>query len=138
MESLSLHRHLTHLKLGIDFETEAGDTLDEDHDLKWYKRCFYRRLEATEKIANVCVLLEACDWTHQCIDSEGNDGHFAFIVVKREDDGSQSRMVRDVIPMRQWWMSRPWEKQYGGGLPDNLMDETRDGYLHVNQFGCTY
>jgi hypothetical protein len=116
LKRLPSFRHLTHLTLSLDFEKAADDSLDEDHDFAWYRRCFFRRFSATEKIAKVCPLLQRCGWIQLQIDSEGNDQRHDFVIL--EDAGR-----RVVKPVMQWWMAKHYKHRHGGPLPDDMVKE---------------
>jgi hypothetical protein len=119
LKPLSSLTHLEHLNLGLDLEISAGDSLREDHDFAWYRRCFLWRYSESEKIATVCSSLEHCEWTHLRKDSEGNDQQHDFVI--REEAGN--RVVR---PMMQWWMADQYKNSFGaplGPLPDLLVPE---------------
>jgi len=114
--ALSLFPHLTHLTLGLDFERAANDSLREDHDFAWYRRCLFRRYHTSEKIAKVCSKLERCTWVHLGVDSEGNNDQYDFVI--REEGGN-----RVVKPVMLWWMTDRWKSRHGGLLPDNMVKE---------------
>jgi hypothetical protein len=100
----------------LDFEIAADDSLNEDHDLAWYRRCFFRRFRAAEEIAKACPGLQRCNWIQLKIDSEGNDQEHAFVI--QEEVGS-----RVVKPIMQWWMAKPYKNRLRGPLPDDMVKE---------------
>jgi hypothetical protein len=104
------------LTLSLDFEIAVDDSLDEDHDFAWYRRCFFRRFRAAEDIAKVCPGLQRCSWVQLGIDSEGNDQDHEFVIL--EEDGS--RIMKPVV---QWWMAKHYEYRHGGPLPDDMVKE---------------
>ncbi|KIM90817.1 hypothetical protein PILCRDRAFT_1065 [Piloderma croceum F 1598] len=116
LEPLSSFRDLTHLTLSLDFEIAADDSLDEDHDFAWYRRCFFRRFRAAEEIAKVCPKLQRCNWIQLNIDSKCNDQEHEFVI--REEAGH-----RVVKPVMQWWMANHYKKRHGGPLPDDMVKE---------------
>ena len=116
LELLLSFSDLTHLKIAIDLEISANDTLDEDHDLAWYRRCFLRRFAVSKDIMNVCPRLLRCEWLQLGKDSEGNNQLHSFVI--REEDGR-----RIVKPVMQWWMVNEYEEEHGGPLPDDMVKE---------------
>jgi len=116
LELLSSFHNLTYLTLSLDFEIAADDSLDEDHDLAWYRRCFFRRFRAAGEIAKVCTGLLRCSWVQLRIDSEGNDQEHAFVI--QEEVGS-----RVVKPIMQWWMVKHFKNRHRGPLPDDMVKE---------------
>jgi len=116
---------LTHLTLGLDFEQQANDSLVLDHDFAWYRRCLFRRLHATQVIAEVCLKLEHCDWQQIGKDSEGNDMTHAFDIVVEEGELGNVRVVKTI---RQWWMCEQYEARYDGPLPEGIVDDPNAWY----------
>jgi hypothetical protein len=106
--------------LALDFERAVGDSLRDDHNFAWYRRCFYRRLHATEQIVKSCLALTRCEWLQYCIDSEGNDDWHQFVVVE-EREGAQS--IRVVKPIMQWWMVEHFKGLHMGDLPSDMVKE---------------
>ena len=107
--------HLTHLKLGLDLELAAQDSLRENFDFPWYRRCFLRRYNVSENIATVCPKLQRCEWL-QFIDDCWNETTYPFVVL--EEAGK--RVVR---PVMLWWMAKGSRHEVGGPLPENMVIE---------------
>jgi hypothetical protein len=120
VECLALFPDLTHLELSRDLEIGANDQLDEDHDMAWYRRCFYRRFHASEQIFASCPRLQRCRWKQQPIDSEGNENYHNFVVV---EDVRGSEKLRVVKPVMQWWMADHYKDEHGGDLPEDMVKE---------------
>ena len=111
-----MFHNLVYLKLSLDFEIGADDLLYEDHDIAWYRRCFFRRFRATEDIAKVCLGLRRCNWVQLGIDSEGNDQEYGFVILEE----AENRVVK---PVMQWWMAKHYEDRHGGPLPEDMVRE---------------
>ena len=104
------------MKLSLDFEIAVYDSLDEDHNIAWYRRCFFRRFDAAKALAKVCPGLQRCEWRQLGIDSEGNDLDHNFVIL--EEAGN-----RVVKPVMQCWMAKHYEDSRGGPLPDDMVKE---------------
>ena len=111
-----LFPYLTHLKLCLDLELAAQDSLRRNFDLPWYRRCFLRRYAVVEKIVKVCPGLQRCEWLQLGIDDSGNDQTFPFVV-------SEEAGKRVVTPVMRWWMDNNYGWDYEGALPENMIME---------------
>jgi hypothetical protein len=120
VEYLAMFPHLTHLELGWDLEIGANDRLDEEHDIAWYRRCFYRRFHATERIFTNCPRLQRCRWKQQPIDITGNEIYYNFVAV---EDVRGLEKLRVVKPVMQWWMADHYKDEHGGDLPEDMVEE---------------
>lgn len=92
-------KKLAHLKLGIDLESAANDTLTFSHNHSWYLRSFKRRWQLAKDIAAACVKIESITFEQLVIDDEGNSMEHSFVVSK---DGEG----KTIKPVKQWWMDR--------------------------------
>jgi hypothetical protein len=119
LDMLSSFPHLTHLKLSLDLELAAQDSLRKNLDFPWYRRCFLRRYSASEKIAAVCPVLRRCEWIQLGIDHSGNDGAPSPSIIVEE---AGKRVVR---PVMVWWMDEVFGHDFGGPLPENLVIENQ-------------
>lgn len=118
LRRLSSFHDLTNLKLSLDFEEAADDSLDKDYDFAWYRRCFFRRFSASEEVIKVCPRLQRCEWLQLGIYSEGNDQEHDFAILNPEEGGN-----RVVKPVMQWWMTKHHQDRHGGPLPDDMVKE---------------
>jgi hypothetical protein len=121
LRSLSLYRNLANLTLSIDFEVAENDEWMHNHDMAWYRRCFFRRFKATKLAAEVCLRLKRCTWIQLSSDSAGHNQISRFIIVDVENRERSSCIVR---PVREGWMVKELESGHGGDLPEDMVEES--------------
>ena len=118
---LSLYRNLANLTLGIDFEITEHDQWTGDHDMAWFRRCFFRRFKATKLVAEACLQLKRCAWIQLSVDYDGHNQISRFIVVEVENRERSSRIVK---PVKEKWMAKEIESGRGGDLPEDMVEES--------------
>ena len=118
LDVLSTFTHLAHLKLSLDLEVAAHDSLDENYDLRWYRRCLLRRHSVCKQIAAVCPALQRCEWLQRMVHDAGHTQMHSFVA-----SGETGRRV--VRPVVMWWMEKEYGDEHGGPLPLDMVIEDR-------------